>query len=595
VDPWYFRTAHVAFAGVLVFCWFPGWPGAPARRLHWADGLMVAVLLAPVAYLLVEFEGWVLRVGVAPTRADVVFATLFVLAVVEMTRRAAGWPLTLLAVGFILYGLLGPWLPGLFWHKGYAWPRLVTYLFSLEGILSTPVAASATYVFLFVVFGAFVERSGAGKLFVDVALALAGRRRGGPAKVSIVSSAMFGTASGSSVANVVVDGVFNIPLMKASGFRPAIAGAIEAMNSTGGQIVPPVMGAGAFLMAEILGVPYGRVALAAVIPALLYYLAAYWMIDLEAARSGIRGLRREELPRLGPLLATRGYLLLPLAVLFYVLMVEQLSPFRGALWAVATTVVVSWLRAPTRLGPRGVLIALADGGKRSVEIAVTCAAAGVIVGVLSLTGLGVKFALIITDYSGGSLLVALVFTMVVALILGMGMPTTAAYAIAASVLAPALARLGVEPLAAHLFIFYFACISALTPPVALASFAAAAIARAPMWEVGLQSVRFSIAGYLIPFMFVYGPPLLLRGGWVEVAWAVLTAAVGTLALAAAVQGWLLRGLGLLSRAALLAAALALIKPGLATDMVGLGLLGAVLLPQVLARAAAARAGATVKA
>lgn len=595
VDPWYFRTAHVAFAGVLVFCWFPGRRGAPTRRLSWGDGLMMAVLLAPVAYLLVEFEGWVLRVGVAPTRADVVFATLFVLAVVEMTRRAAGWPLTLLALAFILYGLLGPWLPGLFWHRGYAWPRLVTYLFSLEGILSTPVAASATYVFLFVVFGAFVERSGAGKLFVDVALALAGRRRGGPAKVSIVSSAMFGTASGSSVANVVVDGVFNIPLMKASGFRPAIAGAIEAMNSTGGQIVPPVMGAGAFLMAEILGVPYGRIALVAVIPALLYYQAAYWMIDLEAARSGIRGLRREELPRLGPLLATRGYLLLPLAVLFYFLMVEQVSPFRAALWAVVTTVAVSWIRAATRMGPRGVLAALADGGKRSVEIAVTCAAAGVIVGVLSLTGLGVKFALIIIDYSGGSLLVALVFTMVVALILGMGMPTTAAYAIAASVLAPALARLGVEPLAAHLFIFYFACISALTPPVALASFAAAAIARAPMWEVGLQSVRFSIAGYLIPFMFVYGPPLLLQGGWVEVGWAVLTAAVGTLALAAAVQGWLLRGLGLLPRAALLVAALALIKPGLATDVVGLGLLGAVLLPQVLARAAAARAGAAVKA
>lgn len=580
IDPWFFRTFHVAFAGLLVFFWFPGWKDAPRRGLHWTDWALMAGVVAPVVYLVVEFKGWIFRVGVVPTVWDTAFSTLFVLVVLEMTRRACGWPLTLVALGFVLYGVVGPFLPGLFWHKGYGWPRLVTYLFSLEGILSTPVAASATYVFLFVVFGAFVEASGAGKLFVDFALALAGRRRGGPAKVSIVSSAMFGTASGSSVANVVVDGVFNIPLMKASGFRPAIAGAIEAMNSTGGQIVPPVMGAGAFLMAEILGIPYGRVALAAIIPALLYYMAAYWMIDLEAAKSGIRGLDREELPRLGQLLATRGYLLLPLVVLFYFLMVEQVSPFRAALWAIVAMVLVSWLRRP-RLGVRGILGALADGGKRSVEIATTTAAAGVIVGVLSLTGLGVKLALIIITYSGGSLLLALVFTMLVALVLGMGMPTTAAYAISASVLAPALARLGVEPLAAHLFIFYFACISALTPPVALAAFAAAAIARAPMWEVGLQAVRFSIAGYLIPYMFVYGPTLLFQGRALEIGWAMLTAAVGTLALAAAVQGWLRGRLSILERGLLLGAALTLIKPGLLTDLVGLGLLTVILATRYL--------------
>jgi TRAP transporter 4TM/12TM fusion protein len=389
-----------------------------------------------------------------------------------------------------------------------------------------------------------------------------------------------------SVANVVVDGVFNIPLMKASGFRPAIAGAIEAMTSTGGQIVPPVMGAGAFLMAEILGIPYGRIALVAIIPALLYYIAAYWMIDLQAAKMGIRGLRREELPRLKSLMLERGYLLLPLAVLFYFLMVEQVSPFRAALWAIVVTVLVSWLHRQTRMGFGGVLKALADGGKRSVEIATTCAVAGIIVGVLSQTGLGVKFAMIIITYSGGSLLLALIFTMLVALVLGMGMPTTAAYAISASVLAPALVQLGIEPLAAHLFIFYFACISALTPPVALAAFAAAAIARAPMWEVGLQSVRFSIAGYIIPYMFVYGPPLLLQGGWLEIAWAVVSAAIGTLALAAAVQGWLLRRVGLLQRVALLISALALIKPGLLTDLVGLTLLASVVIPQYLARRSA---------
>jgi TRAP transporter 4TM/12TM fusion protein len=393
------------------------------------------------------------------------------------------------------------------------------------------------------------------------------------------------------VANVVVDGVFNIPLMKASGFRPAIAGAIEAMNSTGGQIVPPVMGAGAFLMAEILGIPYGRIALVAVIPALLYYAAAFWMIDLEAAKSGIRGLARAELPRFGRLVARRGYLLLPLLVLFYFLMWEQVSPFRAAMWAIVVTGAVSWLHRETRMGPSAVARALADGGKRSVEIAVTCAAAGIIVGVLSQTGLGVKFALIVITYSGRSLLLALVFSMLVALVLGMGMPTTAAYAISASVLAPALTQLGVEPLAAHLFIFYFACISALTPPVALASFAAAAIARAPMWEVGLQSVRLSIAGYVIPYMFVYGPTLLLEGRWPEITWAFLSAAIGTLALAAAVQGWLLARLGLVSRGLLAAAALLLIKPGLLTDALGLALLLVVAVPQVLTLRATRRAPA----
>jgi len=575
IDPWYFRSLHVVFAGVLVFAWFPGWRRAPRRTIHWVDGLLMVGVIAPFIYMVVEFDSWIYRVGVTPNTWDFLFSVLFVAMVVEMTRRAAGWPLTLLAVLFILYGYLGAYMPGMFYHRGYSWPRMITYLFSLDGILSTPVSASATYVFLFVLFGAFVERSGTGKFFVDFALSLAGRLRGGPAKVSIVSSALFGTASGSSVANVVVDGVFNIPLMKASGFKKSIAGAIEAMNSTGGQIVPPVMGAGAFLMAEILGVPYGKVAVAAIIPALLYYTAAYWMIDFEAAKSGIRGLSREEIPRVTSLMRSHGYLLLPLVVLFYFLMWENLSPFRSAMYAILTTIGVSWFRAATRLGLRGIVGSLADGGKRSIEIATTCAAAGIIVGVLSQTGLGMKFAMIIITYSRGSLLLALVFSMLVALVLGMGMPTTAAYAIAASVLAPALSQLGIPVLAAHLFIFYFACISALTPPVALAAYAAAAIAEAPMWSVGLHSVRLSIAGYIIPYMFVYGPALILQGSWIEILWSVVTGVVGTMVLAAAVQGWLLVRAGWIQRGLLLVAALSLIKPGIYTDLLGFALLAVV--------------------
>jgi TRAP transporter 4TM/12TM fusion protein len=547
------------------------------------DAVLMLGVIAPFLYMVVEFDTWIYRVGVTPNAWDVFFSVLFVAAVVEMTRRAAGWPLTILAVLFILYGYLGPYMPGLFRHRGYSWPRLLTYLFSLEGILSTPVSASATYVFLFVLFGAFVERTGTGRFFVDFALSLAGRHRGGPAKVSIVSSALFGTASGSSVANVVVDGVFNIPLMKASGFKKHIAGAIEAMNSTGGQIMPPVMGAGAFLMAEILGISYGKVAVAAIIPALLYYTAAYWMIDLEAARSGIRGLSRAEVPRMAGLMRTHGYLLLPLVVLFYFLMWENLSPFRSAMYAILTAMAVSWFRADTWLGFRGIVGSLADGGKRAIEIATTCAAAGIIVGVLSQTGLGVKFAFVIITYSGGSLLLALIFSMLVALVLGMGMPTTAAYAIAASVLAPALSQLGIPPLAAHLFIFYFACISALTPPVALAAYAAAAIAEAPMWSVGLHSVRLSIAGYIIPYMFVYGPALILQGSWLEIVWAAVTGVVGTLALAGAVQGWGLVRAGWIERVLLLVAALSLIKPGIYTDLLGFTLLGLVVGAQLMGR------------
>jgi TRAP transporter 4TM/12TM fusion protein len=573
IDPWYFRTLHVVFGGVLVFALVPGWKSAPTDRLHIWDYVMILMLLVPTAYIFIDFDEWIYRVGVVPTHWDFFFSTLFVFAVWEMARRATGWPLAILAAITILYASFGNYMPGLFYHKGYDWARIMTYLFSLDGILSLPVLSSAHYIFLFVLFGAFVEASGAGKFFVDFARCAAGRLRGGPAKVSIVSSAMIGTASGSSVANVVVDGVFNIPLMKASGFRPAAAGAVEAMNSTGGQIVPPVMGAGAFLMAEILGVPYPQVALAAVIPALMYFTSAYWMIDFYAASKGLRGLRREELPVFRRIMGEKGYLLVPIVILLICLMVLMYSPYRSAMYAIISLVIVSWVRKTTRMGLKSVIQTLSNGARGSMEIVATCAAAGIIVGVLSQTGLGQKFAIIIFTYSGGNLLLALIFTMIIAIILGMGMPTTAAYAISASVLAPALVReFGVFPMAAHLFIFYFACLSALTPPVALASFAAAAIASARPWEVGWLAVKFALAGFLIPFMFVYGPAMVLKGTALEITMAVVTGLMGTLSLAASVQGWLLRRARWYERIILLAASLALIKPGWATDIAGFALL-----------------------
>lgn len=591
IDPWYFRTMHVVFAGVLIFALIPGWKTQIRDRIHVIDLLFMGLVISPAVYIFWVFDEWIYRVGVVPTTTDFIFSFMFVIAVFEMARRTTGLPLAILCAVSVLYGYFGPYMPGLFYHKGYSWPRMITYLFSLEGILGTPVLASAHYIFLFVIFGAFVEVSGAGKFFVDFARCISGGLRGGPAKVSIVSSALIGTASGSSVANVVVDGVFNIPLMKASGFRGAVAGAVEAMNSTGGQIVPPVMGAGAFLMAEILGISYSKVCLAAIIPALLYYVAAYFMIDFYAGKEGLRGLSREELPVFRRIMMEKGYLLIPLVVLLISLMVLDYSPYRAAMYAIITLVIVSWVRPESRMGAIKIIDTLAKGAKGSIEIAATCAAAGIIVGILTQTGLGMKFAMIIISYSGGNLLVAMVFTMCIAIILGMGMPTTAAYAICASVLAPALIQLKVPPIAAHLFIFYFACLSALTPPVALASFAAAAIANAKTWDVGIQGMRFALAGFIIPYMFVIGPAMVLVGTWEEITLAIVTGALGTMALAAAVQGYFLRVASIAERVVLLASALFLIKPGWETDLIGLVGLSMVITYQGITRRRARMASA----
>jgi TRAP transporter 4TM/12TM fusion protein len=590
IDPWYFRTLHVVFAGVLLFALVPGWKTKRMDRIPIADIIFMLFLVTPAAYIFINFDEWIYRVGVVPETWDFVFSLMFVIAVWEMARRASGWPLAILAALFVLYGHFGNYMPGLFYHRGYGWERMITYLFSLDGILGLPVLASAHYIFLFVLFGAFVDSSGAGRFFVDFARCVAGRARGGPAKVSIVSSALIGTASGSSVANVVVDGVLNIPLMKASGFRGSIAGAIEAMNSTGGQIVPPVMGAGAFLMAEILGVPYSKVALAAVIPAFFYYGAAYFMIDFYSASIGLKGLKKEELPIFHKIMMDKGYLLIPIIVLLICLMVLMYSPYLSAMAGIVSLIVVSWVQSATRLGPKKILDILSKGARGSMEIAATCAAAGIIVGILTQTGLGTKFAMIIFNYSGGNLIIAMILTMLIAMVLGMGMPTTAAYAICASVLAPALVQMNVPELAAHLFIFYFACLSALTPPVALASFAAAAIANAKTWEVGWQGMRFAIAGFLIPYMFVLGPAMVLEGTPFEIVMVVITGSIGVIALAGSVQNWLLTRCLVWERVALFIAAITLIKPGWITDLIG-GAIMALIVVLQLARRKTAKATA----
>ncbi len=572
IDPWFLRGIHLLFVCLLAFALIPARRGSPRTRLSWVDGLMMLVSGVPMVYVAWDFDQLIYRVGAAPTSLDIVVGIVAITVILEGTRRATGWALPILCLLFMLYALYGGTLPGLLAHRGYSLQRLVSFLFSIDGIYGMPLGASAVYVYMFVLFGGLLEASRIDRAIINLAFSVAGRLRGGPGKVSVISSALFGTVSGSSVANVLVDGVINIPLMKSTGFKAHVAGGIEAVTSTGGQIMPPVMGAAAFIMAEIMGVPYGEIAVAAVIPAILYYVSNYWMIDFEAAKTGLRGLPRAQLPPLGRTLRVDGYLLLPVAVLMTDLMLFQESPLRAVMWGLIAVLVLSQFRRESRIGVLPGLTACSNASRSAVDIALTCASAGIIVGVFSLTGLGLKIAGIIVALSFGKLWLALFWTMIVLLLLGMGMPTVADYAIAAAVAAPALIKLGAVPMAAHMFIFYYACISAITPPVALAAYAAAAVAGAGLWPVGFMATKIGVGGFIIPYMFVYGPALLMRGSWGEILLAFGTAAVGTLCLAAGVQGWLLGRATWPERFVFVVAALFLIFPAGLADVVGLGLL-----------------------
>jgi TRAP transporter 4TM/12TM fusion protein len=427
-----------------------------------------------------------------------------------------------------------------------------------------------------------VERTGTGQLFMDFAMSLAGHSVGGPAKVSCITSGMFGTVSGSAVANVMTTGTFTIPLMKRIGYRPAFAGAVEAVASTGGQIMPPIMGAAAFIMAEFLGISYLKVAMYALLPALLYYFAVFMSVHFEAKRTGMRGLPRAELPRLGKVLKERGHLFLPLAIIIGVLMAGYSAPF-AALCGIASTIPAALLRSTTRGYVRlgNIVEALEAGARNTVTVALACACAGIVIGVIFLTGLGLEFTSLVLAAAANHMIVALLLTMVAGIILGMGMPTAPAYIMQTALLVPALVKLGVLVEAAHMFVFYFAILSAITPPVALAVYAANGISRAQLWDSSLAAMRLGLTGYIIPFMFVFGPPLLLIGSPSEIALAAVTATVGVVCLAAGLFGYLVRPTTGWQRVLLLAAAIVLIKPGIMTDLIGAGLAGTVLAVQLI--------------
>ena len=444
-------------------------------------------------------------------------------------------------------------------------------------------AHSVTYMVLFILFGALVEHSGTGKLFRDFSLALAGSSAGGPAKVACVTSAMFGTVSGSSTANVMTTGAFTIPMMKKIGYRPAFAGAVEAVASTGGQIMPPIMGAAAFVMAEFLAVSYLTVVSIAIVPAILYFAAVFFAVHFEAKRTGLKGLPKPDLPRLETVLKTRGHQFLPLAVIVGVLL-SGYSPPYAALCGLLSVLPVALLGKTTRrdISWRTIFDSLITGIRNTLVVAGACASAGIVIGVIAQTAIGIEFIqLIASGFIGGNIVLALILTAAAGILLGMGLPTTPAYIVQAALLAPALVKLGVAREAAHLFVFYYAILSVITPPVAISLYAANSLSGAGLWESGIAAVKLAATGYIIPFMFVFGPPLLLIGSWGNIAWTAVTALIGVICLASSLHGYLLLPIKLLLRFVLFISAIALIAPGLESDLVGLLLVGALLLQQKL--------------
>ncbi|MGB9866426.1 MAG: TRAP transporter permease [Bacillota bacterium] len=566
------RLLHLLAAFVLVpLVYAPGqrWRDRPTV----IDWLLPIVGLAVTVYVFTQGDAFVLRAGVAPTPLDIVFGLLAILLVLEMVRRLVGLPLVILTVVLMVYSRFASLFPGPLRAKSYPLARIISQAFSIDGIYGIPLGASSTYVLLFILFGAMLSATGTGKFYTDLAYSIAGRFRGGPAKVAVLASALFGTISGSGIANVVATGTFTIPLMKSTGFAPHFAGAVEAVASTGGQIMPPIMGAGAFLMAEMISKPYSTIAISAALPAILYFLAVYFMIDFEAGRTNLKGLPPSQLPLARSVIRERGHLLIPILVLLYELLVVQTTAIRAALFSLYTAVLVSFLKKDTRLSWNKFVEALANGTKGCLEVIASCACAGIVVAMISLTGVGLKLSAAVVSLASGSLLLALVLVALIVVILSMGLPTTACYLISAAVMAPALTKMGISPLQAHLFVFYYACISGITPPVALVAYPAAAIAKTNPVKVALTAARLGIVGFLVPFMFVYSPALLLVGKWTWVLWSCVTSLVGVFALSVALSGWFQAPVNTWIRLLLLASGICLMIPEPATDVLGFGLLG----------------------
>lgn len=573
------RAVHLAFGLALVYLLYPTRKSWSRKKLHPFDGLLAILGAATPLYIVFSYGHLVLRAGTV-TNTDLVIGLIGILLVIEAARRVVGLPMVIVVLCFLAYAFLGPYLPGALAHRGLSPEQLVSHLyFTTEGIFGIPLGVSATFIFLFILFGAYLESTGLGHFFIDLANALAGWARGGPAKVAVLSSGLMGTVSGSSVANVAGTGAFTIPMMKKLGYKKDFAGAVEAAASTGGQLMPPVMGAAAFLMAEFVGVPYLDIVKAAAIPALLYFTGIWLGVHFEARRDKLEGIPRSQLPQIGKILRERGHLALPLIAIVY-LLVTGFTPMRAALWAIILSIVASALRKSTRMRFKDILQGLEMGARGALGVLVACAAAGIIIGVVTKTGVGLKLASALLGMAGGMLLPTMFFTMITSIILGMGVPTTANYVITSTIAAPALVQMGVPILAAHMFVFYFGIIADVTPPVALAAYAGAAISGGNPLKTGVNASKLAIAAFIIPYIFVFSPQLLMIDASVESLIIVaITSLIGMVGLSSSMIGYLIGKLSWFDRLVMFVGGILMISPGLVTDIAGFVMMAVIILKQ----------------
>lgn len=561
------RGIHLVIVGALIYLLYPS--KSLGKISRFTDVVLSCSMIGAGAYLYYAYQTINERIGFLD-QWDLLFGSAFVLLLMEGCRRVVGWALTLIAGAFLLYAFFGSVVPGFFGHGGYSIERMVTTMYlTTEGVFGPAAAAAATFVAVFIMFGTFLEKTGASQVFVDLATAIGGKRRGGPAKVAVFASALTGSINGSPVANVTTTGIFTIPLMKKVGYKPHVSGAVEAVASSGGALLPPIMGVGAFVMSEMAGLAYADIIVAATIPAFLYFLSIFCVVDFEAAKNRLEGLPADHLPNLRETLKKGVILLIPLFVLVYCMVFVKVSVTRSALIAMLSIFLIGLVYPAARLGFKQLFEILEMSAKRMLLVSAACGVAGIVVGVITLSGLGLKLSGVLMDLGESSMFLSLLLVMLGTIVIGMGLPPTPAYIVFSVLSVPALLKLDVSLLAAHLFVFYYACFAPITPPVSLAAYTASAISDSKPLQTALTAFRFALPAFMIPFMFVYGPELLLEGPLVEILSSALTASIGVVFFAAVTVGWLGVSLRIHERMLAACGSVTLIIPGLMSDAIGI--------------------------
>lgn len=574
------RSIHLSFALVLAYLLYPSRKDKKDKPIGVLDVILMFASTWIAIYWMIFYEDILYRVG-DTTTADFWMGTIAIILVLEATRRVIGYPVFFLGLLSLFYCRFGALFPGFFMFRGLSLERIIRHMYlGTDGMLGIPIGVVSTFVFIFLLFGAFLKRTGVGEFFIDFANALTGKAAGGPAKVAVISSALQGTISGSSIANVASTGCYTIPMMKRCGYTPEFAGAVEAAASTGGQIMPPIMGAAAFLMAEFTGIPYWTIALSAAIPAVLYFTGVFFAVHLEAKKLGLKGLPDSEVKSLWSVIKSRGIFFAPIIVIVMTLNSGQ-TPIRAGLYGIVTSIIVGSLYKESRMGFMDFISAFEDGARTAIGVAVVSATAGIVVGMVTVTGVGLKLGAGLVDMAGGNLIITMVLAMLSSMVLGMGVPTTANYVITATIVSPSLVMLGVPLIAAHLFVFYFGIIADITPPVCSAAFTGAAIAGGDMMKTGFNATKIAIGAFIVPYMFVLYPQLVLVDvvNWLDLLRIILGAIFGMLSISAAVQGWLNSKINIVERLALLLGGLMLMDSVILHDIIGFGVISLIYVKQ----------------